>query len=273
MGYHSHSAIITRNGVNSLGKIRGNTYNFSNSQLEDIISSYQGGTDLGVIACKYGVSTGTIESRLVKAGVPLKSWTKKQYHLYRKYNTNINPGKQLTLAEINKLCQNYLSMSMPILTRKFGISEYIVRKLLVSNGIKIRTVSEALRVSYKTGIKVPLSGKNHPNWAGDKAIGADGYIRVVDRTCSRANKEGRCAEHVAVWERVHRKILPKGWVIHHLNGIKTDNRPENLEAMPIKKHSPVAQLESYKQRIRGLEETLSQLKYTFNSSEFFRNQN
>ena len=42
-------------------------------------------------------------------------------------------------------------------------------------------------------------------------------------------------EHRYVWEREYGEI-PKGWVIHHLNGDKRDNRIDNLMAMPSGYH-------------------------------------
>jgi len=39
-----------------------------------------------------------------------------------------------------------------------------------------------------------------------------------------------------IWEKANGKQLPEGWIIHHYNGIKDDNRPSNLLAMPNKKH-------------------------------------
>lgn len=35
-------------------------------------------------------------------------------------------------------------------------------------------------------------------------------------------------EHVEVAERALGKPLPKGAIVHHVNGVKTDNCPENL---------------------------------------------
>lgn len=42
-------------------------------------------------------------------------------------------------------------------------------------------------------------------------------------------------EHIVVWENVHGP-LPKGMVIHHINGNGRDNRIENLVAMTVSEH-------------------------------------
>jgi hypothetical protein len=43
-------------------------------------------------------------------------------------------------------------------------------------------------------------------------------------------------EHHLIWE-LHYGPIPSGYVIHHKNGNKVDNRIENLEMMTISKHS------------------------------------
>jgi len=67
----------------------------------------------------------------------------------------------------------------------------------------------------------------------------------------RADSCGRVLEHILVWERYHNRSLPTNFIIHHINGIRIDNRPENLLAMGKSKHH--TNIEPYRKRIRELE--------------------
>ena len=55
--------------------------------------------------------------------------------------------------------------------------------------------------------------------------------------------------------RQHGQPLPKGWIIPHLNGVKSYNRPHNLVALTSKKHYIV--LEAKAKRIQELEGLLN----------------
>lgn len=98
-----------------------------------------------------------------------------------------------------------------------------------------------------------LKGALNPNWKGGRSKQPSGYIVVYAPEHPKATKKGYVREHILVWEQTHNKCLPDGWVIHHLNGIKHDNRPRNLVAIPKGKHHFNMHLEAFKQRIRELE--------------------
>lgn len=61
-------------------------------------------------------------------------------------------------------------------------------------------------------------------------IRADGYVRKVDPVLKK-----RMLEHVAVWIRAFGPV-PLGYEIHHKNGIRSDNRLENLEILTPLEH-------------------------------------
>lgn len=72
-------------------------------------------------------------------------------------------------------------------------------------------------------------GKDHPNWKGGKIINSQGYCLIKNRDHKYADHQGYVREHRLVMEKhLGRYLLPTEDV-HHINGIKTDNRIENLE--------------------------------------------
>lgn len=100
-------------------------------------------------------------------------------------------------------------------------------------------------------------GKSNPNWRGGKTTTRGGYIRIRVNAHKVASKAYRLEHHVN-WEKAHGKPLPKGWVVHHFNGIKDDNRPENLLGISRRDHH--TQHRAYEARIRQLEEEVRSLR-------------
>ncbi len=99
--------------------------------------------------------------------------------------------------------------------------------------------------------------ENNPNWRGGKThFNGYVYLRVGS---SKERHHAYRGEHILVWEKANDKPLPKGWVVHHLNGIKDDNRIENLLAISRKLHTTRMAFEYYEKRIRELEKQLNLL--------------
>ena len=107
-------------------------------------------------------------------------------------------------------------------------------------------------------------GEENSNWKGGTTK-ANGYIYIRTKRIEGGVGSAYKAEHHIVWEKENNKVLPKDWVIHHLNGIKDDNKIENLSARPRKEHSPKSIVEPYQQRILKLEEQIKKLLLPVNS--------
>lgn len=72
-------------------------------------------------------------------------------------------------------------------------------------------------------------GASHPRWNPGKLFSSQGYAKVrVGKSHPLADPNGYAYEHIIVaMTALGRSLLP-GEVVHHRNGIKTDNRWENL---------------------------------------------
>lgn len=64
-----------------------------------------------------------------------------------------------------------------------------------------------------------------------------GYIVVLSPDHPRADMNGFVFEHILVWEHIHGCPVGDGYCIHHINGKKDDNSPENLVRMSFGEHT------------------------------------
>ena len=90
-----------------------------------------------------------------------------------------------------------------------------------------------------------------------------GYYHVYYPQHPRADRQGFLYEHIKIWEEHNGMPVPDGYVIHHLNGHKGDNRPGNLVALPHKAHNNALVVKALRSKIRELEAKLSQKKLSF----------
>ena len=86
------------------------------------------------------------------------------------------------------------------------------------------------------------TGKKASNWKTGRHI-IRGYVWVWDPEAAQRARPGTkkpyVLEHRLVMEQVLGRPLAPGENVHHLNGVRDDNRPENLELW--KRHQPPGQ--------------------------------
>ena len=120
--------------------------------------------------------------------------------------------------------------------------------------------------SYKLP-KIRACREKNPAWKGGRTISQDGYVYILAPHHPKANNRRYVFEHILIWEQTHNKPLPSGWVIHHLNGIKDDNRPRNLLALPRSGHHNQLVAQALKQRIRELETEVKLLEKSLEAQQ------
>jgi hypothetical protein len=70
-----------------------------------------------------------------------------------------------------------------------------------------------------------VSKELNGNWKGGRAKHSKGYIYILVSSDPTKYK----FEHILVMEKILGRELHPDENVHHINGIKDDNRPENLE--------------------------------------------
>lgn len=81
------------------------------------------------------------------------------------------------------------------------------------------------------------SGPTHPQWNGGRYKSKDGYVWLTvpigfpgsDNRAKHNQRSSRILEHRKIMQEVLGRTLLRTETVHHKNGIKDDNRPENLE--------------------------------------------
>lgn len=158
----------------------------------------------------------------------------------------------------------YLNLEIPAkdLEPVFGVCSKTLRKQLRRLNI-IRERDEVTRLSWKCGAKKynPISirkGIESSNWKGGRFYDSKGYVLIYVGEGGRYNNRYDY-EHVLVWEKTHGKRLSEDYLIHHLNGIRDDNRPENLVALKRINHSTWTLIKVYQGRIKELENKIMEM--------------
>ena len=77
----------------------------------------------------------------------------------------------------------------------------------------------------------------HHNWKGGRITNTAGYVLILKPDYPACDKSGYVLEHRFVWEQANGRLLKSNEHVHHINGIRSDNRIENLIMLTNSAHS------------------------------------
>lgn len=163
-----------------------------------------------------------------------------------------------------EICRLYESgeHSIGAIARAFSCSETPIRKVLLDHGIEINSrnhittngrlhLSQLRKEQLSRGefhlptardpdeISASMRGEKNRKWKGGRVTHPKGYVYVLDPESMNKNMHGKrkyLLEHRLVMEKILDRKLLAGEHVHHINGIKSDNSPENLMIVINKMH-------------------------------------
>ena len=117
--------------------------------------------------------------------------------------------------------------------REFFVSGLTAAEIAPHFGCSTYPIKQALK---RLGLSRPAkrrpgkgSGRNNPAWKGGRRERVDGYIAIW-------TPGGERLEHQVIMEKTLGRQLVAGEIIHHIDGNKTNNNPNNLQVMKQSDH-------------------------------------
>ena len=187
------------------------------------------------IASQFGVSQTKVLRELSHLGCHIRRQTNR---------ADLDTEKIIGLYSNQKLSSRQVAAEL-----NYKLST--VRSILKDSGV-LRSHKQATTVGLQEGRIKPLLPEMTKRYKGG-IIEEGGYIKVRQPSHPKADARGYVRRSHLVWEEVHNRFLPEDWLIHHINGIKTDDNPRNLLGMPKSQHHGFLVQQATQERIRELE--------------------
>lgn len=208
---------------------------------------------LADVAKEVGSHRETVRRWVVKYGFPIKPKTRAG-----------KPRKEATapLANRDWLHGELEKKSLNQIAGELDITIDTVRNWAHRHGLIKRDInrSEAVKIGLAKKFPNGRFGKDASNWKGGRRMSGN-YMTIHVPDHPRADNSGYVMEHRLVAEERLGRFLEPNEIVHHKDGNKTNNSPENLEVLTrsehVQKHfDALAELRKANKRIKELEAKL-----------------
>jgi transposase len=178
---------------------------YTREQAAQIAARFGNGESLASLQREFGGSVSSVRAELQRQG----TWER------RPGGHGAKSGMRQRLfgpAETARMVQAWADgQSKSAIAREFGTTQHIVERVLRDTGIAdICERPKAVR------------GEQHGRWKGGRVRTSEGYVKV-------RVPGGYAPEHRLVMEAALGRELAPHETVHHINGVKDDNRLENLQ--------------------------------------------
>lgn len=142
-------------------------------------------------------------------------------------------GSRLAKGYCAKHYQKFAKYGDPLAGPGSGLQK-LREECVIQDCNKKHTALGFCQSHYKSFIAFMDKHKDPVDWASYSRIVHKGYVDVYVPSHPMATKSGIVKEHRLVMEEMIGRYLERHENVHHKNGDRSDNRPENLELWSVK---------------------------------------
>jgi len=153
------------------------------------------------------------------------------------HRIGLSPKNKKYNLSLEQLKEQYIKQELPLykIADNLNVSKKTLKKELLKANITIRNVKESQEIRNRKTSRIKK--KDFYNAKGGyiliRILRSDPYFPMCE---AKYKSVGYIREHRYVMAKHIRRCLLKTECVHHKNGIKTDNRLENLELLSPSQH-------------------------------------